>query len=148
MASSWSVIRGEIEATLEAHPFHLRRVKEGSGEDPEGGIAEAGDSLARDGYLIAPRSLDKGDRLELVSHERICEFDLLTMTLVGSDYDIASDVMMERCELLIQYLRDCNRTVPSAILVDTNGPISFREVSGEATQIYATMPMIARYRMP
>ena len=139
MPSGWSVVRGEIESVLQGAPFLLRRIKAGATEDSEGGVAEAGDNLARDGYLIAPRTLDRGERMELVSTERKLSFDLLLMAVVGSDFDVSSDALIQRCELVIQSLRDCNKNVPHAAYLDLNGPIQFREVSGESTQIVATL---------
>lgn len=147
MASDWSVIRGQIETALQAAPLSLRRVKRGISDIAGHGPSGAGKALFHEGYLIVPKLLARGDRLELTSHERNMRFEIWTGILITDDYDEGTDALIDRVEGIIQILTNCNVNVPSAVIVDTDGQTQFIEDPENPGQMVARIPMRTIYIM-
>lgn len=145
MASGWSAVRNQIRTLLEGSTFGLRRVKRGLSEIGGSALSGAGRALFQDGYLLIPRTLDKGQLLERVSTHRRLAVDLYTGVLIGDDWDDSSDVLVERCEILIRELRNCNKNVPAAKQIDLDGPVRYLEMPDQPSQWAAILPLMVEY---
>lgn len=145
MASGWSVVRDELNTALET--LDLVRAERGIADfagQPEPG---AGYALFENGYFVVPNSMIKGDVMQTRSRQRFMFCEIYTGISIGADFDVASDALAERVELILQLTHDTSANIPSARIAELSGPVQFQFDQQSFEQMYARIPLRIEYEM-